>query len=136
MKRFAYTLISVIVLFSISVFAIDAFDKKRINSEQGNYHIIVEAITKPLKVGKNILKLTVVNRENMKPAKKLFIEVIPWMPKHEHGVTDIPIVKEISEGEYLIDGLSFSMPGNWEVYLKIKGNGKDDSAVFDVRIAK
>lgn len=138
MKKCVYncTVAISVMLILILTSILYAFDKKQVLTEQGFYLLTVEAVTKPIRVGKNTFKIMIADRKTGKPVgEKLAIEVIPWMPKHEHGVTEMPIIKEIAKGVYIIE-VNFSMPGDWEVYIRIKKNGKEDTGVFDVKVAK
>jgi hypothetical protein len=125
---------SLILLVSLFLFA---FEKRHIDTEQGYYLLDVQFITQPVKVGRNTMKLTIYEKKSKKPVeKKLDIEVVPWMPKHEHGTTDAPAVREIEKGQYLIEGIDFSMPGRWEVYVRMTDGRKEDTGVFDVSVEK
>jgi len=139
MKNCVYncTVTIIVILILILTSSLYAFDKKEVVTEQGFHLLTVEAITKPIRVGRNTFKMMIADRKTGKPVgEKLAIEVIPWMPKHEHGVAEIPVIKELAKGVYIIEGVNFSMPGDWEVYIKIKKNGKEDTGVFDVKVAK
>lgn len=125
---------SLILLVSLFLFA---FEKRHIDTEQGYYVLDVQFITVPVKVGINSMKLTIYENKSERPVnKKLDIEVVPWMPKHEHGLTDAPVVREIEKGQYLIEGINFSMPGRWEVYVRMRDGRKEDTSVFDVSVEK
>ncbi len=139
MKKCVYncTVAISVMLILILTSILYAFDKKQVVTEQGFYLLTVEAVTKPIRVGKNTFKIMTADSKTGKPVgEKLAIEVIPWMPKHEHGVTEMPIIKEIAKGVYIMEGVNFSMPGDWEVYIRIKKNGKEDTGVFDVKVVK
>lgn len=111
------------------------FDKREVGTEQGHYLVAVESLTNPIKVGRNTMKLTIKDKNSGKPAgKKLTIEVIPWMPAHEHGTSEVPIIKETRVGEYLIERLTFTMPGDWEVYIRLREGRREDTAVFNVSV--
>lgn len=127
----------VFLIVVLSPFLI-AFGKKGISSEQGYYLIDVQFLSDPVRVGRNSFTISMSDRELRSPAKqKLSIEAIPWMPAHEHGTGDIAAVKDLGGGKYLIEGINFSMAGDWEVYLKITTDDeKEDTAVFDVPVEK
>ena len=122
------------VLF-MSVF-LTAFEKKGINSEQGFYSVDVQCAANPVVVGKNNMTVTINNAKSMKPfERKLIIEVVPWMPAHEHGSSDIAVVTYLGKGQYRIEGINFTMQGDWDVYLKLEDDGKEDTVVFNVHVA-
>ena len=114
-----------------------AFSSKQIDTEQGYYIVTIDFLTNPVKVGNNNMKLIINDKKSKKPVeKKLQIEVVPWMPAHEHTTREIPVVNSKGRGNYLIENLNFSMPGDWEVYVKIIRGRKEDTAVLNVTVIK
>lgn len=108
----------------------------QINTEQG-YYSLSASFPGPVKVGRNSMKLTVNDRKSEKPAgNKLDIEVVPWMTAHEHGSSEFPLVKKTGPGTYRVERLNFSMPGDWQVYIRIKDGSREDTAVFDVHVGR
>jgi hypothetical protein len=123
-------------ILAMSIF-LTAFEKKGINTEQGFYSVDVQCAANPVMTGKNNITVTINDVKSMKPLeKKLIIEAIPWMPTHEHGSSDIPVITYLGKGQYRIDEINFTMPGDWDVYLKIRDGGKEDTAVFNVNVAR
>jgi len=123
-------------LLSLLLFFLAGFSKAGIDTEQGHYILEVESVEKFLRVGDNSIKITFFHRKSRSPVrKKLALEVIPWMATSEHGTTELPTVKDLGNGVYLVERLNFSEAGAWEVYIRIdKGERKEDSAVFDVNV--
>jgi hypothetical protein len=119
------------------IFFLFGFTKKGIGTEQGHYLINVESEEKVLKVGNHNLKFTFLHKKSKKPVtKKLNLEVIPWMRSGQHDASELPKVKHIGDGQYLIERLNFSQKGDWEVYVRIDKDEKEDAAVFDVDIVE
>ena len=55
------------------------------------------------------------------------------MPAHRHGLPTRPKVTEnLGGGDYLIEGVKFTMPGRWQLLLIITADGKRDKAKFNV----
>ncbi len=55
------------------------------------------------------------------------------MPEHGHGLpTEPEVTQEISSGEYLVEGMKFSMPGWWVIDFNIKTDDKQDSVKFNL----
>lgn len=55
------------------------------------------------------------------------------MPQHIHGLPTKPqITKELGNGDYLIEGLKFHMPGWWVVDLRIDAVGQRDVVRFNL----
>jgi hypothetical protein len=136
MRSFIFKRILHFSLILFICFFLFAFEKGQIGTEQGYYLLNVEIITKPVKVGRNAMKLTIYDKESKKPVEKLDLEVVPWMPAHEHAGIGAPIIKEVGNGEYQVENLNFTMLGNWEVYIRIKKGRSEDTAVINVSVIK
>ena len=52
---------------------------------------------------------------NDKPVGKATISVHGGMPAHKHGLPTQPEVTETGIGDYLMEGLKFSMTGIWQM---------------------
>jgi hypothetical protein len=129
-------LTGILSLLIMSVFLM-AFDKKGINTEQGFYSVDVQCAADPVMVGRNNMTVTINDAKSMKPIeRKLIMEVIPWMAAHEHGSSDIAVVTYLGKGQYRLEGVNFTMPGDWEVYFKLRDGDKEDSAVLNVHVGR
>jgi len=61
------------------------------------------------------------------------ISVSGGMPEHNHGFPTAPRVTEyLGNGDYSMQGVRFSMPGWWEMHLKIMADGQSDEVVFNL----
>jgi hypothetical protein len=57
------------------------------------------------------------------------------MPAHGHGLPLQPrVTREPEPGVYLIEGVRFSMPGHWQLWLGVDRCGPKDSVTFDVTL--
>jgi len=57
------------------------------------------------------------------------------MPAHGHGLPTAPTISEyLGDGQYLMEGVKFSMDGHWEIQLRIMTPETQDTAkiAFDV----
>jgi hypothetical protein len=127
--------ITALVCLILISFFLFGFSNSRVESEQGNYIISAEFLTRPVKRGMNTLRLILYERKSGKPvSKKLKLEVVPWMPTNVHAVNEVPVIKDEGKGEYLIEKINFDADGDWEIYIKIKNGSEEDSAVFDVSV--
>jgi hypothetical protein len=67
------------------------------------------------------------------PIEGAEIMVDGGMPQHRHGLPTTPqVTQDLGEGEYLVEGLRFHMPGWWEVKFQVTANGKSDSVTFNL----
>lgn len=58
------------------------------------------------------------------------------MPQHGHGLPTQPrITRELGEGRYLLEGMKFSMPGWWEIKVKVDAASGHDEVTFNTVIA-
>lgn len=51
------------------------------------------------------------------------VAVVLWMPSMGHGSSPVKI-EEISRGRYHVTRVFFNMPGEWDIRLQIKREGK------------
>jgi len=67
-----------------------------------------------------------------KPVKNAGISVNGGMPAHTHGLPTQPEVTETGNGDYLVEGLKFSMTGVWEMRFTIRAGGVTDHIQFGI----
>ena len=60
------------------------------------------------------------------------ITVDGGMPEHNHGFPTAPEITEESGGDYLLEGVKFSMAGWWEIKLDITAGDQSDTVTFNV----
>ena len=53
------------------------------------------------------------------------------MPAHGHGLPTQPLVRELGDGTYAIEGMKFQMGGRWFVELQIDGPEGSDAVRVD-----
>lgn len=125
--------LGLIMLISFFLFG---FAMQQNTTEQGLYFVSIDFKGAQVKVGNNSMKLFIGESRSKTPLKqKLDIEIVPWMPVHEHGTGTLPIIKELGKGEYSVEQVNFTMPGLWEIYVRInKGKKGEDTAVFNVNV--
>ena len=69
---------------------------------------------------------------NGSPIEGASIEVIGGMPAHDHGLPTQPQVTASTDpGIYLVEGIRFHMPGDWEMTFSISVNNQSDTAVLE-----
>ena len=76
-----------------------------------------------------------IEQANGKPLEKAKIYIHGGMPEHRHGFPVTPRVRKyLGDGKFLIEGVKFSMIGNWEMRLNIKEETARDRAIFKINI--
>jgi hypothetical protein len=104
-------------------------DSKFVITEDGRYSVEMLVIGDTLKVGMNSLDL-VVHDSNDHDVMGAEVEVTPWMPEMGHGVKEVPVVTDRGGGLYSAENVEISMPGMWQIRVKVNSEGVEDSAVF------
>ena len=70
--------------------------------------------------------------ENGNPVDGAELSLEGGMPDHDHGLpTEPQITENLGDGDYLLDGVRFNMPGWWQFTITVSANGIADHAVFD-----
>jgi hypothetical protein len=69
------------------------------------------------------------------PLEQAEITVDGGMPQHGHGLPTKPqVTQNLGDGDYLVEGMRFNMPGWWEVTFQITANGQSDSVTFNLML--
>ena len=67
------------------------------------------------------------------PVTDATIRIVGDMPEHGHGFPTVPeVTEELGAGEYLVEGIKFSMPGWWVIDFHITAGEVMDSVGFNV----
>ncbi|MDH5229522.1 MAG: FixH family protein [Gammaproteobacteria bacterium] len=71
-----------------------------------------------------------------KPIEQAHVQVYGGMPMHKHGFPTHPqVTQSLGKGNYLIDGIKFSMPGHWEIWLNVQVGKQRDKAIVKLNIS-
>lgn len=90
-----------------------------VTSDSGKLHGELRSIPQPMEQGSNEILLTVHDAETHEPKDGLTLTVEPWMPHHDHGSSAVPSVTAEGNGNYLVQNVVFTMPGDWELRIHI-----------------
>jgi hypothetical protein len=104
-------------------------------STQGLYTASVTSALDPIII--NQMHSWTLHLENAakEPIDNAVITVDGGMPAHNHGLPTSPEVTEaLGNGDYLVEGLLFQMPGHWQVSFEISVDGQTDSVTFDFNL--
>lgn len=67
------------------------------------------------------------------PVENAAITVDGDMPQHGHGLPTRPqVTRYLGNGDYLVEGLKFHMPGWWVMDFVITANGQSDQVRFNM----
>jgi hypothetical protein len=98
-------------------------------SDKGLYSVEMLIIGNQLKIGMNSIDMIVHDSEDH-DVMGAEVTVTPWMPEMGHGAKEEPKVMERGGGLYSAENVDISMPGLWELRVKVRAEGGEDTAVF------
>ncbi|MDI3326176.1 FixH family protein [Pontibacterium granulatum] len=104
-------------------------------TQSQNYVVTLTPVSTPVEVGEiHGWTLTLQNREG-ETVNGAVIKVRGGMPHHGHGFPTHPVVSgQLESGDYLLEGLKFSMKGAWVIELNISVDGTSDKVRFNLDI--
>jgi hypothetical protein len=112
-------------------FSADAYQTT--TADSGALSVQVRTSPQPPQRGTIRVELTVTNVGDGTPRDGLTLDVVPWMPAHNHGTSVVPTVAAEGQGKYLVTGVDLFMPGHWELRTTFSGPVTDHAApAFDV----
>jgi hypothetical protein len=102
-------------------------------SEQGLYKVTYVAEINPVPINQ-MLKWTLhVEDAEGQLVENATITVDGDMPQHGHGLPTRPqVTRYLGNGDYLVEGLKFHMPGWWVVDFQIEADGQQDQVRFNL----
>jgi hypothetical protein len=87
----------------------------------------------PIPIGRIINWKLRVETTDGRPVKNAAITIKGGMPEHGHGLPTQPeVTKGMADGDYIVHGLEFSMPGWWVITFHIKTQDSDDTVTFNL----
>lgn len=122
------------VLASMGHSGAEGFTKHYANSlfevtEKGLFSVEMLVLGDELGIGKNSLDIIVHDAADA-DVMGADITVTPWMPDMGHGVKEKPVITERGGGLYSIENVEITMPGLWELRVKVMKGAEEDVAVF------
>jgi hypothetical protein len=102
-------------------------------TDEGLFHVSISS-NQELLVLNEILDWTVhVETADGQAVENAQISVDGGMPEHNHGFPTTPeITKDLGGGDYLLEGVKFSMAGWWELKLIIDDGDQSDQVTFNL----
>ena len=124
-----------LILFTASTYASELKYSNRDNavtqsSEDGEYNFTLYSSAPDLPLKKIHSWILHIEDKNGKPVEKAKVFIFGGMPMHKHGFPTKPRVKKyLGNGDYMIEGVKFNMPGHWQMRFNIKVNNKSSHKV-------
>jgi len=102
-------------------------------SENGSFKATYKSDIEPIPVNKIHGWTLKLETPDGKPVKDAEISIDGDMPEHGHGLPTQPeVTQELGGGEYLVEGMKFSMPGWWNMKFIIKTRHAEESVMFNL----
>jgi hypothetical protein len=105
-----------------------------VTSDGGHWVVSIQSSPQPPRKGTVDVTYTITSADAQgAPADGLTLNVVPWMPAHGHGGSELPVVTPLGGGAYLATPVYLYMSGHWELRTEIDGDVTDNAApAFDV----
>ena len=101
-------------------------------TEDGAFQVTVSSNLDPLSLNEIHSWTVHVETAGGEAVENAEIAVDGGMPEHNHGFPTAPEITEESGGDYLLEGVKFSMAGWWELKLDITAGGQSHTVTFNV----
>ena len=92
---------------------------------------IVAAEPAPPLHGKNSWTVQL-SGESGEPITGAGVAFTGWMPLHRHGLTALPVTRELDGGRYEIQTIILFMPQLWELSVVVTRNDESADVTFDI----
>jgi len=102
-------------------------------TKEGNYSVELVFKDGTIKEGINNIDIIIHDRDNM-DVTGAAVSIIPYMPIHQHSADMTPIVIERGGGTYSARNVDITMPGRWQLTVRVSTVRANDEAVFDLMI--
>jgi hypothetical protein len=105
-------------------------------TSQQRYRVEVHSLADPIAINKMHAWEIRLRSPSDEPVSGASFTVGGGMPQHGHGFPTQPkVTKDFGDGRYLLEGMKFSMPGWWELKLKVDGASGVDEITFNTIIS-
>jgi hypothetical protein len=105
-------------------------------SVKETYRVEIHPVLQPVAINKLHAWEITLRTPSGAPVENAHIDVGGGMPQHGHGFPTQPhVTKALGDGRYLVEGMKFSMPGWWEIKLKIAAAEGADDVTFNTVVA-
>jgi hypothetical protein len=114
--------------------AMDEIGEPRM-SDQGLFRVTVTPQQEPVPL--NTMHNWVIHVETAsgQSVDNAVISVAGGMPAHMHGMPTAPqVTQSLGNGDHLVEGMQFQMPGHWEVELNINAASQQDNVSFNFNL--
>ena len=99
----------------------------------GNFSVSYKSDLEPVPLNKIHSWTLTIKTSDGKPVTDTVIEIDGDMPEHGHGLPTQPeVTQDLGDGNYVVEGMKFSMPGWWTIKLYMRTQDKEESVTFNL----
>ena len=108
---------------------------RRRSSDGGLFEVGIESEVEPIELNRIHRWTLHLETADGTPVEKALITVDGGMPAHDHGLPTAPrVTAELGDGDYLVEGMKFQMPGHWVVTFDIAAAERRDTVTFELML--
>lgn len=133
MHRMAFGALAVALLVGCGASDETAEGTQALASEGGHFRGSFTPEPDPPTTGENALALGLTDAPGV-AIDGATLAADPWMPSMGHGSPVAPTSVELGGGDYRIEHLSYTMPGDWEVRVDVSAGGVTDRFVVPLGV--
>ena len=131
----AKLILSILMVLASLVFAEDTKYSWKAVSRNKLFYVTLYPKKGDVPIGKFHEWIILVHDSKGNPVYPVHIGVGGGMPGHGHGLPSQPVVTEyLGDGKYLIEGMKFSMVGDWILLLGIESNKSRDQVTIEIKV--
>jgi hypothetical protein len=105
------------------------------DSQPAGLFVSMQSQLQPLTINQMHSWIIRITDTDSKPVEGATIEVSGGMAEHDHGLATAPRVTDyLGDGSYLLQGMRFHMPGQWQLQLTILVDNSTYSANMTVEL--
>jgi len=106
-------------------------------TENGTFRVSYTSMVEPIPINRIHAWKLLVKDADGRPVTGATISLDGDMPQHGHGLpTEPEVTEDLGSGEYLVEGVKFSMPGWWVMNFTVRAGDRDDGVAFNLLVAE
>lgn len=68
------------------------------------------------------------------PAPDVALQISGFMPAHGHGLVQFPLVEDLGQGRYRVEGLLLHMRGHWQLRFTLRQQQVMETVTFELEV--
>lgn len=104
-------------------------------TDNGLYRVSFTSALDPIAINQLHSWTVHVETADGRPVEDAQISVDGGMPAHGHGLPTQPqVTQNMGNGDYLLEGVRFQMPGAWVMRFDVSADGQSDGVTFELAL--